>query len=244
MPGLIGSASAAGMPVPTPNGLPGAMAANIPGNGPGNNAASSGNNSVIAKNATSIEDKISDSAKTIVKQLDGSSDALTLSDLNTAQQTVARIEAMIEVEKHLVELEKIRNERNGNSASHAAAATALASAIPASALAPIPQRPAMPPMQPMQPKPVAMTPEKPPEKEKPKSVMTNLEISRITGANGKYDAVLRLGSGELKPVRTGDKLSDTATVRWISSSSVLVEENGETHTLHIKNVDAIFSAMR
>jgi endonuclease YncB( thermonuclease family) len=34
------------------------------------------------------------------------------------------------------------------------------------------------------------------------------------------------------------------TVRWITSSTVQVEENGETHTLRVKGVDAIYSAMR
>jgi type IV pilus biogenesis protein PilP len=80
--------------------------------------------------------------------------------------------------------------------------------------------------------------------EKPKSTITDIEVSRITGADGKYSAVLKMANGDMKPVRAGDKITDHATVRWISSSSVLVEEYGETHTIRIKNVDAIFSAMR
>jgi hypothetical protein len=51
-------------------------------------------------------------------------------------------------------------------------------------------------------------------------------------------------NGEVRPVRIGDTVSDHATVRWISASTVLIEENGATHTLRIKNVNAIYSAMR
>jgi type IV pilus biogenesis protein PilP len=195
----------------------------------------------MRKNVSAMEDKISDNAKNVVKHMD-TSEPMTLEDLNSARQTVARIEAMIDVEKHMAELEKLRSERGG-SAGHA---SGLASAIPASALAPmpLPTPTASPSPVGVTHSPLASTPVKPVEKEKPKPVLSNAEISRITGAEGKYSAVLRLANGDMKTVKAGDQVADHATVRWISSSSVVVEENGETHTLHIKNVDAIFSAMR
>jgi len=81
------------------------------------------------------------------------------------------------------------------------------------------------------------------EMPRPVAFSSNQEISRIMGSEGKYSAVLKI-NGDLKTVRPGDQLPGGATVRYISSSSVVIDENGKTRTLHIKNVDAIYSAMR
>lgn len=185
-------------------------------------------NSEIGKSISQMEEKASSNARDVVKRLDSSPDSMTMEDLNSARQAVARLDAMIDVEKRLAELEKVRG-AGGNSSSHS-----LAAAIPASALAPMPSTsPA-----------AAPAPAHVVEKEKPKSGIAGIEVSRIVGADGKYSAVLKMPGGEMKPVRPGDVITDHATVRWISSSTVLVEEYGETHTLRIKNVNAIFSAMR
>jgi type IV pilus biogenesis protein PilP len=205
----------------------------------------------IGKTTSILEDKASDTAKGVVKSLDTTSDRMTLEDLNTARQTVARLEAMIDVEKHLAELEKVRADRGASASSRSSSlstSSALSTVIPASALAPLPTPIAAPPpfFTPSLPKMAEKEKEKDKEKdkEKPKSTLSGVEISRITGANGKYSAVLKLANGDTKPVRVGDALDEHATVRWISSSTVLIEEFGETHTLRIKNVDAIFSALR
>ncbi|MGB9152416.1 MAG: type IV pilus biogenesis protein PilP [Alphaproteobacteria bacterium] len=177
------------------------------------------------KNMESMEEKLSDNAKGVVKRLDSVSDSVTLDDLNSARQTVARIEAMIDIEKHMVELEKLRGERSGHVAPPPTAVASLANQVPRSAL---------------EPPPVTNVVRTPP----PRKSTGSAEITRIVGTDGKYTAVLKLAGGEVKAVRVGDQIFTDGTVRSITSSSVGIEENGETHTLHIKNVDTIYSAMR
>jgi type IV pilus biogenesis protein PilP len=206
------------------------------------NAPAAGNDAGkndIGKTATANEQKATDNAKSVIKRLENGGDQITLEDLNAARQTVARIDAMIDVEKHLAELEKIRSERTGESR---ASSAALAGAIPASALDPLPM-PAQNTMPVFVPRGNRV--ETPPHPvEKPKGGWEKTEISRISGTEGKYSAVLKMADGTLKPAKVGDQIGDHMTVRWITSSTVLVEESGETHTLRVKGVDAIYSAMR
>jgi type IV pilus biogenesis protein PilP len=186
------------------------------------------------KSTASMEDKITENAKTLVKRLDKSADAMTLEDLNEARQTVTRIEAMIDIEKHLSELDKIRKERNGEGSG-----SSLASAIPASALAPAPHMFT----QPFPPMGMSSSDEQPVFR-KPAPSTANIEISRISGSEGRYSAMLKLSNGDLKTVRSGDQVAPDVTVQAIASSSVVLDENGKTRTLHIKNVDVIYSALR
>jgi len=181
----------------------------------------------MRKSVSAMEDKATENAKNLVKHLDAAGDATTFADLNSARQAVTRIEAMIDVEKHLAELEKLRGERGG-SGSHSSVVS-LSTAIPASALTP-------PPQMHLSPEKVAVGPE---------AVSHGRpEISRIYGTDGKYTAVLKLPGGETKSVRVGDQLSNGEAVSSISASSVGVEGKGASYALHIKNVDAIYSAMR
>ena len=185
------------------------------------------------KSLSLMEDKVSESAKNTLKRLDNSSDAMTLEELNSARQTVVRIEAMIEVEKRMVELNKLKNDRNGASSS------AWAASLPPRALRPLPMPIApiaMPELAPVFSPPVHI--------EKPKPNFGGIEVLRILGAEGQYSAVLQLSDGSKKSVRIGDHLSDGAIIRWIASSSVVLDEKGETRTLHIKNVNTVYSVMR
>jgi len=186
--------------------------------------------SEMNKAVAAMEEKAIDSAKSVTKRLETSSDSMTLEDLNNARQTVARIDAMIEVEKHLAELEKLRGDKANRSAA-SAAPIGLASAIPASAL--------------MLPPAMASSSSSPSHAEPTAHRMTSAgtEVSRITGIDGRYTAVLKI-NGETRMARVGDKLSNGAIVKSISSSSVGLDDGGESRVLRIKNVDAIYSAMR
>lgn len=188
------------------------------------------------KSLSTMEEKVSENAKNVVKRLDTASDNVMLEDLNSARQTVARIEAMIDIEKHMAELDKLRNERSGHAAAPPPAAMSLANALPASALQPLPLQTNNMPMG-------VPTHEHEVHRFGGGSI-SGMEISRITGVDGKYTALLKLANGETKSVKVGEHISGDSTVRSINSSSVEIEENGETHTLHIKNVDAVYSAMR
>ncbi len=187
----------------------------------------------IAKALSSMEDKVTDNAKALVKKLD-TTEPTTISDLNSAKQTVTRIEAMIDIEKRLGELEKLRNERNSRSFAGMMPGlpAGLAAAIPASALQPLPGPLA------------AVSPSGSPDSPPIFHVGSGRpEISRISGTEGKYVAVLKMPDGEKKSVKAGEKFSH-GTVRSITSSSVEIADKGTSYTLRIKNVDAIYSAMR
>jgi type II secretory pathway component PulC len=77
----------------------------------------------------------------------------------------------------------------------------------------------------------------------PKPIAPNVELARITGTDGHYSAVLRV-NGDLKTYAVGDQVSSHETIKYISLSTVVLEDNGQPHTLHIKGVDAIYNAMR
>ena len=185
----------------------------------------------IKKNAAAIEDKVAETAKHLVKNLDSNTDAMTLEDVNSARQTVARIDAMIDVEKHLAELDRVRNERSG----HAAAPASFASVIPASALMlpklAMPDSPSMPPQHVVQ-------------HEKPIESVGDIDVLRVSGIDGQYSATLRLGGGKTRSFKVGDHIGDNATVQKITPLSVVILENGKDRTLHMKNVDVIYSATR
>lgn len=192
----------------------------------------------IKKTFPPLEDKAVANAQNVIKHLDGSSEAVTLDELNTARQAVARLDAMIDLEKHLNELEKMRGERS------ASPARSMASLIPASALAPSPSS--------LSPASASTTPinvgenlnEVPLRPIKKERSAGRVEVVRIMGIGGNYAATLKMEDGTMRPCKTGDHLNDHSIVRFISASSVVLDENGETHTLHVRNVDAVFNAMR
>jgi type IV pilus biogenesis protein PilP len=182
------------------------------------------------KKITGMEEKAISNAKSAIKRLDTGSDSTTLEDLNSARQTITRIEAVIDLEKHLKELEKLRS--GGNEYNMASSQGALAGAIPQSAL--MPEIPASllaePPVSHAHAKHLA-TPARP-------------EILQIYGTGGKYTAVLKLFGSEERQVKVGDKISDDETVRAITPSSVEVKDKTASYTLYIKKSGIIQSAMR
>ena len=220
-PPAVGMPTAATTPMIAPPAAP-AMLPN-----PGGPEAVKAQSADMSKNLADSEAKIDSNVKSVMKGLETSSDSVMLEELNSARQTVARIEAMIDIEKHMAELEKVRNERNHVSSTPA---PSIVTAMPASVLQqPLPLRAAAPEAG---------------QAEVEHHRSGGWEIARISGSDGKYVAFLRLADGDLKPVKTGDQIFNGTTVRAITSSSVEIEENGEPHTLHIKNVDFVYSAMR
>jgi type IV pilus biogenesis protein PilP len=166
-----------------------------------------------------LENKVPDSVKDILKHLDKTSEDVTLDDLNSARQAVAKIEALIDIEKHLVELDKVRDEREKKNS--------FAGAINASALQPPPSSqmsmsssPASMPIVPVQ---------------------RALDVSRIEGRNGHYSAVIKLSDSNTKMLQVGDELTDGSKVVKITATEVVLERGQKTQTLHVKNVDMVSS---
>jgi type IV pilus biogenesis protein PilP len=176
----------------------------------------------IEKNMIKSEDKVIENAKNAVKSLDTVSDEATLAEMNHTRQAISRIDAMIDVEKRLGELEKLRNERNHISAMP----PALAAAIPMSAL----KNPNPPPQESEEQKEMRRAP-------------THPNLVRIFGTNGKYTAVLKFTGENVKMLKIGDKVSDGETVRGITSSSVEIGGKEKSYTLRVKNVDVVYSVV-
>lgn len=220
MPGYAADAIA---PAPTPAA---AVTADAPA------AAPAKESDTIEKKMTAMEDKVVSGVKGTIKNLD-SSEGMSLADLNSAKQTVARIDAMIEIEKRMIELEKLRNERGGT---RPFVGGGFAGAIPASALAPLPQVS----------KPVFADTETAKEAQRAVYIPTeapHYEILRIAGAAGRYSAVLKTPNGDRKTVQPGDKIAG-GTVGMITASTVMIESKDKTTSLHIKNADLVSTVRR
>lgn len=179
-----------------------------------------------SKSLGSAEDKVKDSVKDIAKRL-GNTDTVTLDDLNSARQAVAKIEALIDIEKHLNELDKLRSEREGGSHS------SMMGAIPASALNPYGAGQMPPPL----PIPVSAFPA---SAINPMASFSSIDVSRIIGSNGHFSAVVKTGDGQSKTVSVGDRV-DGATVTAITASGVELSRGKTTHVVRVKNVQSVFS---
>lgn len=172
-----------------------------------------------AKNLSALEDKVSDSVKNVVKQL-SSIDSVNLDDLNTARQAVAKLDILIDIEKHLAELDKIHNERSGGSEK------ALAAAIPASALAAPPSLTST-----ALPKTTTHFDSQPISAPAPRA-----EISKIIGADGHYIAVV-----QSKNYKVGDSLPNGDTITSITARQVTTKaKDGVMHQLKVRGVDEVF----
>ncbi len=180
------------------------------------------NDNKMNKGLRSAEDHAPDMVKSAAKNLDSTASNFTLDDLNSARQALTRLEVLIELEKRMNELEKIRAERATGSK-----LVALANSIPASALTPPPSIKQ------------AVAHETIPA---PAPVRSSIELVRITGSEGYYTAMLRV-NGTLKMMRTGDKLSDGRYVRQISSSSVEISGGEHEEALQIRDVKLIHARL-
>ncbi|MER2519576.1 MAG: type II secretion system protein N [Bdellovibrionales bacterium] len=157
-------------------------------------------------------------------------EAATLEDINVARQAVAKLEALIDIERRLSELDKVKNERVRGS-------SAMAAAIPASALLPLPAA-----------KSSVSNSIKPSSSDDTKSVSftsvsfgASHELNRIVGSNGRYRAIIKSGEGAEKTYRLGDKLNDGSVIQDITPTSVELKRDGKKSSLRIKGVDMVFN---
>jgi type IV pilus biogenesis protein PilP len=160
--------------------------------------------------------KIPDSVKTVVKQLTVTTKDMTLNDLNAAREAVAKLDALLDIEKRLTDLEKIRKEREGG--------RSFAEAIPASALMPPGGAGAMP----RQTNAMPMPPSSP-------------DVERIEGTNGHYAAVVKSGTAS-KIVHVGDRLDDGSTVLAITADGMELEKGKTRHLVRVKDVQGVFGS--
>lgn len=170
--------------------------------------------------------KMPESVKTVVKHLNATTGNITLDDLNSAREAVAKLDILIDIEKRLSDLATIRQEREEKS---------FAAAIPASALG-VGRRAQIPAAM-LDTSPVASAPA-------PMPIVlpaANVEIVRIAGAGGRYTATVKISDGKSMLVHEGDKLSDGSVVQAISSKSVTLLKDKKTRTVNVKDVAVVFN---
>lgn len=178
------------------------------------------------KSLKKAEDSVTDSVKKVIKQL-GADENITINDLNSARQAVAKLDALLDIEKRLVDLEKVREERKSTKGSSIPPIPASALASPVPSLLPIPGSPQAggPPIL-------------------PAFSAASLEVSRITGGSGRYKATIKTPDGQTKVLQAGDRLPDGTKVISVSASGVELSEGGNVRTVRVKNVDTIFGNRR
>jgi len=163
-----------------------------------------------------MESGVPDSVKDVVNHLGNGTENITLDDLNSAREAIAKLDALIDIEKRLADLEKLRREREGQS---------LAGAIPASALN-LPNRSGPPmSMPPMPPMPMAMS-------------GAGIEVVRIEGTEGHYMALVKSG-GETTAAHVGDHLADGSIVSDITAQGVEIKQNKGERMVRIKDMETV-----
>jgi hypothetical protein len=167
------------------------------------------------KNLLAMEDKVTDSVKNVIKQF-GTVDNVNLDDMNMARQAVAKLDVLIDIEKHLAELDRIHAERSGEKS--------LASVIPASALS-APGHKMQSSTSAEADLPVMAAP-----------VVGRGEVALIAGTDGHYSAIV-----QGKTVHVGDTLPDGSSVIAITAKQVEVKQKGGTvRWLKVHGVDEVY----
>lgn len=168
--------------------------------------------------------KVPESVNSVVKRLNTATENVTLEDLNSAREAIAKLDVLIEIEQRLDNLSKIREEREGKS---------LEAAIPASALGggrnfPTSNLP-MPQAQPT-PAPIVMMP----------PVSSSVDVVRILGSAGRYVALIKDSEGKPAQYREGDKAPDGSLIQKITSRGVTLIKNKSEKTIQVKDVGTVF----
>jgi hypothetical protein len=183
------------------------------------------------KTIGALEDKIADTAKEAISRMGASMNETTLDDLNAARMAMTKIDALIEIEKKLTDLEKIRQDRKKETINSSPPIPVM----PASAFQP----PSLP-MPSAAPSPVKQALDNlPPVEASFASGPRDIEVKRITGIDGHYTATLESG-GQTRTAVAGDKLPDGTLVTSISSRSVTLLQKSKTRELNIKGVDKVY----
>lgn len=158
--------------------------------------------------------KVPKSVTTVVKALNETTENITLDNLNAAREAVVKLDVLIDIEKRLSDLAKLRRLREEESGALSAVVDPSA-AMAVGASNPAMQVPAMDNSA------FATAASGAPSRGRVIATTDDYEISMITGASGNFAAQIKDG-GEAKLVRVGDKLSDGSKVTNISINGVSV----------------------
>lgn len=168
---------------------------------------------------------VPDSVKNVVKRLNHATKDITLEDLNSAREAVVKLDVLIDIEKRLNDLVSLRKEREET-------VDDFSDQIPSSALAG--GGPSAVPLM-TQPMPTASVPVP------VSSSVADFEVMRVTGASGRYAALIKDSDGSETQVRVGDMLVDGSRVNGISRHGVTVKNGSKRRTVQVKDVGTIFT---
>lgn len=175
--------------------------------------------------------KVPDSVKDVLDKMDKVSEDVTLDDLNTAREAIAKLDVLIDIEKRLTDLAGIRKEREEKTMA------AVAGALPTTAYAPPPAIGGSPSDYGLPSSSYAGSIGAPPVNMGP----GNMDVLKIIGAEGRYVAYVKDGEdGKEKAIRKGDKMEDGSVVSAISRSGVTMAKGKKTKTFQVKDIAKVF----
>jgi hypothetical protein len=174
--------------------------------------------------------KIPDSVKDVIKHLSTKTEDVTLDDLNAAREAIAKLDALIDIEKRLADLEKIRSDREKENDKK------LIDALPKAALTPPPQY--IPPVM-ERPMPVVQAKPATPIASPPPPKPVEITVIRIEGSNNRYGALIKDGDNT-RMVHVGDHLSDGTVVTSVSARGVQLEKDKASRVAEVKDVHGVF----
>ncbi len=191
-----------------------------------------------AKPSASSSGGVPETVRNVVERLNAETQDVTLEDLNAAREAVVKLDVLIDIEKRLNDLSKLRQERQFGSATSSVAAALPASALgappPLAGAADFSAEPAAPLAASFSTHAVSF-----PSVGGMASSVSAVEVVLISGAAGSYVATLK-ENGAVKSVRAGDKLSDGSKVVSISQSGVALSKDGSRKTIQVKDVAKVF----
>lgn len=185
--------------------------------------------------------KIPESIKGVIKRLNAETNEISLEDLNSAREAVAKLDMLIDIEKRLNDLADLRKEREEK------LLNSLESSIPDSVFGHQQRKHG-----PFYKKQGDKTISEPPPYESslqqtsspqlPLAVSSpDVSVQRIIGSSGKYTAIIKFGGEEKKVVREGDKLSDGSVVKEITNQGIILVRGKERRTIKIKDINIVLN---
>ncbi|MDD3181272.1 MAG: hypothetical protein PHD48_00475 [Alphaproteobacteria bacterium] len=168
------------------------------------------------------------SVTSVVKNLSETTEQVTLENLNAAREAVIKLDVLIDIEKRLNDLAKLRKAREEDS-------MLIESSLPRSALAPSPTDSQIPPLSSYGASGTGSA------HSFSGASSADVEVLRITGAASRFAAQIKDASGSDKLVHVGDKLSDGSKITAISAYGVsVIRSDKSRETFAVKDAPALF----
>lgn len=176
------------------------------------------------------------STKDVVTGLQGAK-IVSLEDVTKAQDSLARLQLLLEIEEKLLQIEKVRNDRKKE-----ASGGGIAGMIPAATLQMAP--PPVVDQMPASSSRGAVKRYRPSDDEVDDPEMKAYKVDQITGVEGRYQALMSSEDGKVIPVRAGDKLPDGTMVRSVTLQGVMVKHGRKTELLSVQTSSRLITGVR